>query len=315
MHAPEADSLLEGLLVASGALIAARLGASGEIRWANARLTGLLAQDPVGADILDLVAEPHRPRLAALLAAADPGEWKRSSVGFTTGPSAVPLDYDFSVVGEEGGILLVGEPVLEATESASRAFDGLADDLISEQRRMHGEARRLRDLAVTDPLTGIANRRALTDGLDKVLTTAVATGKTLSVVMIDLDHFKAVNDTHGHAAGDSVLAATADVLRAAGRQGDLVTRYGGEEFVVVLADCGAPEALRWAERARLRLRETVVPGIERQVTASFGVATSTGSETAAILLARADAAMYQAKTAGRDRVVHAQAEVGAAGGR
>ena len=304
MPAPEPTSLLDGLLVASGALIAVRTETSGTIRWANARLTVLLGRDPTGDDVLDLVAGPHRQRVAALLAAADATGWRRASVSLITEPTSTPLDYAFAVVAEaDGNLLVVGEPALQAGESTLRALGGLADDLIVEQRRMHGEAMRLRYLAVTDPLTGIANRRALADSLDAVLTTTLATGTMLSVVMIDLDDFKSVNDDYGHAAGDGVLAATADILRAAGRQGDLVARYGGEEFVVVLAACGALEAMGWAERARVRLRETLMPGIERQVTASLGVATSTGNETAAVLLARADAAMYRAKTAGRDRVV------------
>ncbi len=304
MPAPEPIALLDGLLAASGALIAVRTGRSGTIGWANVRLTTLLGRDPTGGDVLDLVAGPHRERLAALLGAADATGWGRASVSLVTEPTATPLDYAFAVVAEaDGGLLVVGEPALEAGEFTLRALGGLANDLITEQRRMHGEARRLRDLAVTDPLTGIANRRALADGLDEVLATTLASGATLSVVMIDLDHFKSVNDDYGHAAGDAVLSATADVLRVAGRQGDLVTRYGGEEFVVVLADCGASEALAWAERARVRLRETGMPGIDRQVTASLGVATSTGGETAAVLLSRADAAMYRAKAAGRDRVV------------
>ena len=303
MSSPEPDSLLEALLVASSALIAIRTRASGTIVWANGRLTALLGRDPIGADILDLVALPHRPSLAGLLAAVDGAAWRRASCSLITSPSAVPLDYAFAVVAEaDGEILVVAEPILEAAESASRAFGGLADDLISEQRRMHGEARLLRDLAITDPLTGIANRRALTEGLEVVLATTLAKGTTLSVVMIDLDHFKSVNSAHGHAAGDRVLAATAEVLRMAGRQGDLVARYGGDEFVVVLVDCGAVEALGWADRAGVRLRETVMAGVDRPVTASFGVATSGGNESAALLLARADVAMYRAKIAGPDRV-------------
>ncbi len=302
MPQPDRQALFEAFLVASEAVIAARVGPSGEIRWANRRLAALLGRTPIGIDARTLVAAPHQARLAALLDHAD-GGWQRLQASLMTSPSAVPLDYSLAVVADGDDILLVGEPVLGAAESTGQAFDELAADIIQEQRRMAGQMGQLRHAAVTDALTGIANRRALTEGLDRVLQTAGLEGGELSVVMIDLDNFKQVNDRFGHAVGDRVLEATAMALVSAARRGDLVTRYGGEEFVVVLPECLAEEAAQWAERARLLVRQGVDPEIGRPVTASFGTATWMPGETATELLSRADAAMYEAKAAGRDRVV------------
>lgn len=109
-------------------------------------------------------------------------------------------------------------------------------------------------------------------------------------------------DDGGHAAGDRVLEATAELLREHSRPGDLVARLGGDEFIVVLADATPAAAADWAERVRAQLRSLHVEGVDHPLTASFGVATHDGVETADELIARADDALYRAKRAGRDQV-------------
>ena len=123
--------------------------------------------------------------------------------------------------------------------------------------------------AVTDGLTGLANRAHFEAGLDRELARAERIGQSVSLVMLDIDHFKALNDSCGHQAGDVALREVAAVLRDSGRASDLVARYGGEEFALVLPDTDEEAAVQIAERLRLRIREVVaaVP-----VTASFGVA-------------------------------------------
>jgi two-component system cell cycle response regulator len=159
-----------------------------------------------------------------------------------------------------------------------------------------------------DPLTGVGNRRRL----DAQLPIALSAGRGLSLVMVDLDHFKSVNDTHGHPAGDKLLQQVAAVIRDTIRPGDSVYRFGGEEFCVLLADTGgglakegnAGEAAEVAERIRGAIAERgydVGIGTLLRVTASLGVATAIDGDGAA-LLARADAALYVAKNAGRNRV-------------
>lgn len=166
---------------------------------------------------------------------------------------------------------------------------------------------RLEALALTDPLTHLLNRRALTDRLIEELERARRYSSLVTLLMVDLDHFKRINDTHGHLVGDDVLRDIAALLRAAVRSVDLVARYGGEEFVVVLPETPSAGALTFAERLRERIADHVFPDfvpLGLRLTASIGVATypSAGVESAEDLFARADEALYRAKAEGRDRV-------------
>ncbi|WP_337175633.1 diguanylate cyclase [Paludisphaera sp.] len=163
--------------------------------------------------------------------------------------------------------------------------------------------RQAREAAERDPLTGLANRRALDRMLDIQLTVQACEGRPFCLVMADIDHFKAVNDRWGHACGDRVLAAFADLLRGLSRAEDLVARLGGEEFVVLLPDAPLEVAMRVAERLRLATPDAGPPEMApRRLTASFGVAEAVPGDTASRLLRRADAALYRAKAGGRDRV-------------
>ena len=156
----------------------------------------------------------------------------------------------------------------------------------------------LRAQAATDGLTGLLNHRGSQERLRREIDAAAAAGRPLSVVVLDLDHFKRINDTQGHAEGDRALAAAAAKLRSVTRDGDAVGRLGGEEFVLVLPGVAADAALDAAERARAALNE-VVAGRTR-LESSAGVATfPEDAREAADLLARADAALYAAKHAGR----------------
>lgn len=173
---------------------------------------------------------------------------------------------------------------------------GLAERAASV-RRQRDQARLL---AGTDPLTGVLNRRAWREAMQARLSR----GDGVSVLFLDLDHFKRVNDRIGHEGGDRVLRLFVDVLRAALRERDVVGRYGGEEFVVGLARADAAAACAVAERIRAGLHargEGMVPGMALSV--SIGVATRRPGEALDELLRRADAALYDAKHAGRDRVV------------
>lgn len=167
--------------------------------------------------------------------------------------------------------------------------------------------------ALRDPLTGCYNRRHLAAVLEHSVRSAAATGEPLSVVMVDVDLFKAVNDNHGHAAGDALLQSLAQCLLASVRTTDTVARYGGEEFVVVLPGAGPEDALRRAEHIRRQCARAQVPvpgGDPLAVTVSAGVGTSgPGEQTAEQLLEAADQALYRAKRAGRDRAVSAPALV------
>ena len=158
------------------------------------------------------------------------------------------------------------------------------------------------DASMRDPLTGVGNRRELDVRLPAIL--AASSGGTTAFVMVDLDHFKSVNDTHGHPAGDALLRGVCAVINGALRPTDAVYRYGGEEFCLLLPGTSRDEAQQIAERVRTSIASTpfdIGGGQQLNVTASLGVAATDGAD-AADLVTRADGALYEAKRSGRDRV-------------
>jgi diguanylate cyclase (GGDEF)-like protein len=207
--------------------------------------------------------------------------------------------------GDVGGVLAVATPaglrwsanvraaLLALADLAGMALAGAQLFFLVEQR------------ASTDGLTGLLNRRTLDEKLAEALARSRRSGGPLAVVITDIDHFKRVNDTYGHATGDDVLKAVAHALKRTARQCDVVARYGGEEFVLLLEGTDQVGALQLAERAR-----TAVKGLSfatdkgpLAVTSSFGVSLLAPGDTGAALVERADQNLYRAKHAGRDRVV------------
>jgi two-component system cell cycle response regulator len=166
----------------------------------------------------------------------------------------------------------------------------------------------LRAMAATDGLTRVANRRSFEVALAREIARSRRTDEPTSLVLVDIDHFKALNDRYGHQAGDEVLKAVAAALVEGCRAADVVARYGGEEFVVVLHSCATASAMETAER--LRAAVSAVDVGTGGVTASFGVATfpyDAGDPHA--LVKTADTALYRAKREGRNRVVVASEDV------
>ena len=168
--------------------------------------------------------------------------------------------------------------------------------LVAERAR----AELLAEQATTDSLTGIANRRLLDDELERMIAQARRYHLPLSVVLMDLDDFKDVNDEHGHDTGDRVLVETVERVTASVRDADLIGRWGGEEFLLLAPHTDHEAACTLAERCRTAIRRS--PMEVGEVTASFGVATLDASDDARELFRRADLALYTAKQEGRDRV-------------
>ena len=163
--------------------------------------------------------------------------------------------------------------------------------------------------AVTDSLTGLSNARAAAQDLERIVAFAGRTGTPLAAILLDLDHFKRINDTFGHQIGDEALAAVGSILRNGTRASDFVARYGGEEFLILLQDTDVRSGVQVAEKLRESLRQTNVPGLTGRVTASFGVAAIPDHATDGDSLIRAaDRALYTAKKEGRDRVCVVAAE-------
>jgi diguanylate cyclase (GGDEF)-like protein len=178
---------------------------------------------------------------------------------------------------------------------------GVADRLRGQRIALTEAERR----AQTDPLTGVLNRRALVERLELACTRARTRGLPIALLFIDLDHFKQINDSYGHPAGDACLAAIIPPIQAELRQSDVIGRYGGEEFVVILSSASATVAHVIAERIRERVASTLVAGfgLPIRLTCSIGVAASdTLNVWGENLIARADDAVYAAKRAGRNRV-------------
>ncbi|MEO5867593.1 MAG: diguanylate cyclase [Sphingomonas sp.] len=172
---------------------------------------------------------------------------------------------------------------------------------ISHRKTLEAELKRA---AATDPLTGLANRRAFDAELARAIGMASTSGVGGCVAVFDLDHFKAVNDQHGHEAGDRVLAAFAQIARAFVRKGDLVGRRGGEEFGVILPCASADQARYVCDRLRAAVGEMTlrIGGASVTVTSSVGVARFDGTSTPPAVLRAADGALYCAKAEGRDRL-------------
>lgn len=164
----------------------------------------------------------------------------------------------------------------------------------------------LNQMATTDQLTGLTNRHTLFRRLDEEYQRHQRSGRPLSVVMLDVDFFKSVNDTYGHAMGDSVLRQIAQQVQAAVRKYDIAARFGGEEFLLMLPDSELAMATSIAERIRQTIEQQVRAGTEpgqRVVTVSLGIAGMRAGEDKDALIQRADAALYRAKAQGRNRVV------------
>ncbi|CAA2145199.1 GGDEF domain-containing protein [Methylobacterium bullatum] len=169
---------------------------------------------------------------------------------------------------------------------------------------------KLRNQALRDPLTGLYNRRYMEDSLDRYVRIAEREGRKVSVIMIDLDHFKRLNDEHGHATGDAVLREAAAAIVGALRETDVACRYGGEEMIVFLPDCSLEDAALKAEQIRERI-EALSGGHGAKVSASLGVSSlpSTSSNSADLVKA-ADTALYRAKHGGRNQVAVAPVQSG-----
>ncbi|MGR6078986.1 diguanylate cyclase [Achromobacter xylosoxidans] len=227
----------------------------------------------------------------------------------------------------KGGVLFESAPALgQIIEAVARLDDvvlprllqGGPESLPDQVRELQELVERIKHLlnglfdmvaeieSGSDPLTNVLNRRFLPSVIGREILIATREHSTFSVLLLDIDHFKAINDSHGHAGGDQVLRQFAEVVHQSCRSSDFVFRYGGEEFLVVLVDTAREAALAAAEKlgAEIRRHAFAIPEAgSLRITASIGVATFDGHPDYAYLIDRADKALYQAKQAGRDRSV------------
>ena len=215
------------------------------------------------------------------------------------------------VSGEVIGAVLIQHPKAlhpEQRESVSDSVSQAAPVLANLRNLAVAEMR-----AATDALTGLPNQRACQDNLKRILALASRAVSPFSVVLLDLDHFKQVNDRYGHGVGDDVLAAVGGVLPSVLRASDFAGRYGGEEFLILMPDTDSEGALEAAEKLRAAIQAIDLPQVDRPITASLGVASyPTDALESDTLVRMADRALYSAKGAGRNRVELAMPSSGAA---
>ena len=224
--------------------------------------------------------------------------------------------------GKMRALLVNGAPISDGkgkTRGALATFDDVSDlqkknselqftlDRLEKSREeVKRQNKELKFLATRDPLTGCLNRRATFDGFEVLFGKARETGAELSCIMVDIDHFKLINDRYGHSAGDKVIKFVAKTLRLSAREQDLVSRYGGEEFCLILPGLDLDAAARVAERLRESIKHDFHDKFtaSRDLTVSLGVAAfGPGVDSPTELVNRADKALYAAKGSGRDRVI------------
>ena len=185
----------------------------------------------------------------------------------------------------------------------NRDYSAMQFELAQANLKLQQREAQIVALTLTDSLTGVGNHRRFEQDLTTEIKRFERTGEPLSALMVDLDHFKTINDNFGHDAGDQVLAAFGDLLLVQLRATEIATRIGGEEFVVLLPHTALGEAKATAERLRAATAELRIPGLPLDVTASFGVATMAPGEDRIAFMRRLDQALYRAKHAGRNCVV------------
>jgi diguanylate cyclase (GGDEF)-like protein len=249
--------------------------------------------------ILNVITEATGARGGRLLQDGEEVGW----VGDLDGTPGIEFDLS------DGDQSTVTKLVLHPPEAGFGEETTKLAEWLSSQAAIALENARLHDIvqwqAITDELTGLVNRRRFLDALRSEIARGQRLGGRLSVVLADLDDFKLINDRFGHHAGDEVLLAFADLLRAHGRDVDVAARLGGEEFAILLPETGLEGARAVAERLRQSLAGLRIRLGERDevtVTASFGVAELAEGQSVDSLLREADTALYQAKERGKDRV-------------
>jgi diguanylate cyclase (GGDEF)-like protein len=211
----------------------------------------------------------------------------------------------YFVIGDR--LAITDNEVLESMSVLNNELSTLGRELGKKNRELREANAKISKLVRTDPLTKLANRRFFEERYTEMFSLAQRQQVPLSIVMMDIDYFKTVNDTYGHAAGDKVLSALGHLLLKYCREEDLVARLGGEEFIICLPYTQVDQAMAFAQRIRGQLAGMDILDNRHKITISAGVAEIRPEDTQEGLINRADKSLYQAKELGRDQAVHSEA--------
>jgi diguanylate cyclase (GGDEF)-like protein len=319
----EAKTFLESLnryWAESRSVHVCRLDREGRVLEINACLADLLkrgAEAVKGHPFSDFLTDPDAHMLNKRLAShvpMEPGGFFLNVVDVDLAPQTLqcwllrlPEDRHM-ILGElpEHRCHILQQELLELNNqlaTLSREAARKKKELAKAMEERDAAYRKMSEMAFQDPLTLLANRRKLEETFHLEVERASRLGQPLTVVMMDIDHFKSINDTYGHAMGDEVLQELARALSRQARPYDLVSRYGGEEFLILMPGIGLEQGKSAAERLRACVSAIRIEGIPHPITASFGVATLKPGQSPNTLFDRADQALYRAKAEGRNRVV------------
>lgn len=297
---------------ANGVIITDREGVISWVNPAACRITGYSEQELLGQHTRALKSGKHEPQFYAQLWQTVLGgqAWSGTIVNRRKDGTLYDEEQTIAPVADEAGnishFIAIKQDVTER-RLAEAALAAVRADLAARVAEIESLNAQLREQAVRDPLTGLYNRRYFYETIEREVSASRRSALPLSLLAIDVDHFKQVNDAHGHAVGDAALLALAKVIGACIRAADMACRFGGEEFVIAMPGATLEVAERRAEDLRGRFSATPIATPARQplrVTVSIGVAAMrVDSEAVSDALARADAALYEAKLAGRNRVV------------
>jgi len=271
----------------------------------------------------EVLLSPDRPnrcvyvvlagRLAVHLGSLDAPKIADLPPGACAGEMSLIEDKDpsaYVLASEESHLMVISHNLLWQMVDRSHAFSKNLLVVLSERVRSDNEfiasslgvLRKAERNAATDALTGLGNRHWMQDMFEREVTRAEHSGKSLCLMMIDVDNFKHFNDRYGHISGDRVLIAVAAALREYVRPTDLIARFGGDEFAILLPGIELEQAVQTAERLRVQVAALSPPSLSTAVTVSIGVTSRIADDDVSTLVNRADEAMYEAKAKGRNRV-------------
>ncbi|NIR30529.1 MAG: GGDEF domain-containing protein [Gammaproteobacteria bacterium] len=306
---------LPGYLEELNGVAVALLDDAGAVLEANRGFTRLLEETtPQHGDARSAAWLFQQPRFADLTCALADESGCVFRGPITMGSArGTPRSLNASIYRRADALLFVGEYDVVGLERVASMALGLNQELADIQRELARRNRELKrtqaeleTLSRTDAMTGLPNRRHLDDRLTDEVYRLRRYGSPLCVSLVDVDHFKTINDRFGHRTGDAVLRTVARLLAQSVRRSDFVARWGGEEFALLLPETRLVGACTMLERLRQTLSDYVVPPLTAPVTASFGVSEVGAEEDGESALCRADRALYRAKREGRNRVALAR---------